>query len=98
MGLAADGRRDALVPRLLQYSMLYFEARDVMAFFGRKLSGNFQGDLVSPLPGDLRTDKRPSSYGKSPTRASTPRLPDLDRVFAKRKEDTQKESILWWQI
>ena len=37
---------------------------------------------------------RPSSYGNSPTPASTPRPPDLDRSFAKRKEDTDKEYIL----
>jgi hypothetical protein len=42
-------RRDLeeLFPRLLQYSTLYFEARDVMSFLGRKLNGNFQGDLVT---------------------------------------------------
>ena len=38
---------EELMPRLLQYSTLYFEARDVMAFLGRKLNGNFQGDLVT---------------------------------------------------
>jgi nucleotide-binding universal stress UspA family protein len=35
---------EELFPRLLQY---YFEARDVMSFLGRKLNGNFQGDLVT---------------------------------------------------
>ncbi len=38
---------EELFPRLLQYSTLYFEARDVMTFLGRKLNGNFQGDLVT---------------------------------------------------
>jgi hypothetical protein len=38
---------EELMPRLLQYSTLYFEARDVMTFLGRKLNGNFQGDLVT---------------------------------------------------
>src|SRR5207249_2406675 len=36
-----------LFARRLQYSTLYFEARDVMTFLGRKLNGNFQGDLVT---------------------------------------------------
>jgi hypothetical protein len=31
----------------LQYSTLFFEARDVMSFLGRKLNGNFQEDLVT---------------------------------------------------
>jgi hypothetical protein len=41
------GDLEELMPRLLQYSTLYFEARDVMAFLGRKVNGNFQGDLVT---------------------------------------------------
>ena len=36
-----------LMPRLLSYSPLYFAARDVMAFLGRKVHGNFQGDVVT---------------------------------------------------
>jgi hypothetical protein len=36
-----------LMPRLLTYSTLYFEAREVMAFLGRKVHGNFQGDVVT---------------------------------------------------
>ena len=36
-----------LMPRLLTYSALYFEAREVMAFLGRKVHGNFQGDVVT---------------------------------------------------
>jgi hypothetical protein len=38
---------EELMPRLLSYSTLYFEARDVMAFLGRKVHGNFQGDVVT---------------------------------------------------
>jgi hypothetical protein len=38
---------EELMPRLLTYSTLYFEARDVLAFLGRKLSGNFLGDVVT---------------------------------------------------
>ncbi len=36
-----------LMPRLLTYSALYFEAREVMAFLGRKVHGNLQGDVVT---------------------------------------------------
>ena len=38
---------EELMPRLLSYSTLYFEAREVMAFLGRKVHGNFQGDVVT---------------------------------------------------
>ena len=39
--------REELMPRLLTYSTLYFEARDVLAFLGRKLSGHFLGEVVT---------------------------------------------------
>ena len=38
---------EELMPRLLTYSTLYFEAHEVMSFLGRKLSGNFLGDVVT---------------------------------------------------
>jgi len=38
---------EELMPRLLTYSTLYFEARDVLAFLGRKLTGQFLGDVVT---------------------------------------------------
>jgi hypothetical protein len=38
---------EELMPRLLTYSTLYFEARDVLAFLGRKLTGHFLGDVVT---------------------------------------------------
>jgi hypothetical protein len=44
----AAGLRD-LYPRLLSHSTLCFGAREVMNFFGRKLNGNFQGEVVSDL-------------------------------------------------
>ena len=49
MPLSTGSRADLeeLFPRLLQYSTLYFEAREVMSFLGRKLHGHFQGDLVT---------------------------------------------------
>ena len=44
----AAGLRD-LYPRLLSHSTLCFGAKEVMNFLGRKLSGNFQGEVVSDL-------------------------------------------------
>ena len=37
---------EELMPRLCQYSALYFSASDVMSFLGRKLTGHFQGEVV----------------------------------------------------
>ncbi|MGQ0570978.1 MAG: hypothetical protein ACT4P5_15865, partial [Armatimonadota bacterium] len=47
-----------LMPRLLELSSLHFSARDVMSFLGRKLTGHFQGEVVTdrfdpPLRGRL---------------------------------------------
>ncbi|SRR5713101_944708 len=36
-----------LMPRLLEYSTLYFGAKDVMSFLGRKLVGQFRGEVVT---------------------------------------------------
>jgi hypothetical protein len=36
-----------LYPQLLSHSTLCFGAREVMNFLGRKLRGNFQGEIVS---------------------------------------------------
>jgi hypothetical protein len=38
---------EELMPRLCQYSALYFGASDVMSFLGRKLTGRFQGEVVT---------------------------------------------------
>jgi hypothetical protein len=38
---------EELMPRLFTYSTLYFDARDVLSFLGRKMHGNFQGDVVT---------------------------------------------------
>ena len=38
---------EELMPRLCQYSMLYFGASDVMTFLGRKLTGHFVGEVVT---------------------------------------------------
>ena len=35
------------MPQLCQYSALYFSATDVMSFLGRKLTGHFQGEVVT---------------------------------------------------
>lgn len=44
----AEGLRE-LYPRLLSHSTLCFGAKEVMNFLGRKLVGNFQGEVVSDL-------------------------------------------------
>src|SRR5216684_3119051 len=36
-----------LVPRLLEYSTLYFGAKEVMSFLGRKLVGQYRGEVVT---------------------------------------------------
>ena len=51
------GLRD-LMPRLVEHSSLHFSAKDVMSFLGRKLTGHFQGEVVTdrfelPLRGRL---------------------------------------------
>jgi hypothetical protein len=38
---------EELMPRLCQYSMLYFGASDVMTFLGRKLTGHFLGEVLT---------------------------------------------------
>ena len=38
---------EELMPRLLTYRTLYFEAPDVMSFLGRTLNGNLLGDVVT---------------------------------------------------
>jgi hypothetical protein len=37
----------AFFPRLLEHSTLYFSARDVLSFLGRKWRGNFEGEVVT---------------------------------------------------
>ena len=46
------------MPRLLEHSTLHFGAKDVLSFLGRKLTGHFQGEVVTdrfdpPLRGRL---------------------------------------------
>ena len=38
---------EELMSRLCQYSAIYFSASDVMSFLGRKLTGHFQGEVVT---------------------------------------------------
>jgi hypothetical protein len=40
---------DELFPRLLSHSTMCFGAKQVMGFLGRKLRGNFEGDIVSDV-------------------------------------------------
>ena len=46
------------MPRLCQYSALYFSASDVMSFLGRKLTGHFQGEVVTDQPHPRRAGSR----------------------------------------
>ena len=38
-----------LYPELLSHGTLCFGAKEVMSFLGRKLRGNFEGDIVSDV-------------------------------------------------
>jgi hypothetical protein len=38
-----------LYPKLLSHSMLCFGAKEVMSFLGRKLTGHFEGEIVSDM-------------------------------------------------
>ena len=51
---------EELMPRLCQYSALYFSASDVMSFLGRKLTDHFQGEVVT----DQREVEVPSEEAK----------------------------------
>src|SRR5262249_61271867 len=56
---------EELMPRLCQYSTLYFNASDVMSFLGRKLAGRFQGEVVSDQAAvELRGTRVPGRRGK----------------------------------
>ncbi len=43
-------------PRLLEHSTLYFSARDVLSFLGRKWHGKFEGEVVTEARD--QTDRR----------------------------------------
>jgi hypothetical protein len=47
---------DALLPDLFHETLLTFSAEDVMRFLGRKLNGNFQGQI------ETRLNKRPAGW------------------------------------
>ena len=49
---------EELMPRLCQYSAIYFSASDVMSFLGRKLTGHFQGEVVTDQPHSRRAGSR----------------------------------------
>jgi hypothetical protein len=50
------GELGRLLPGILQYAMRTFSCEDVLRFLGKKLNGNFQGQLTSDLK------KRPEGY------------------------------------
>jgi hypothetical protein len=52
-----DRRRlEALLPELLKYALTKFSSEDVMRFLGKKLHGNFQGQLTTDMK------RRPEGY------------------------------------
>jgi len=46
-----------LYPRLLDHAVVNFSARDILSFLGRKLQGNFQGEVLN----DLKKDRQPGA-------------------------------------
>jgi hypothetical protein len=46
---ASSAKLRELYPRLLNHAAVNFSARDILTFLGRKLHGNFQGEVVSSL-------------------------------------------------
>jgi hypothetical protein len=46
-----------LYPRLLDHAAVNFSARDILTFLGRKLQGNFQGEVLT----DLKKDRQPGA-------------------------------------
>lgn len=46
-----------LYPRLLDHAVVNFSARDILMFLGRKLTGNFQGEVLS----DLKKGRHPGA-------------------------------------
>jgi len=50
---------EELVPRLPEHSALQFSVRDIMTFLGRKLHGNFEGEVVTDQRDLLTQDRLP---------------------------------------
>jgi hypothetical protein len=46
-----------LYPRLLDHAAVNFSARDILMFLGRKLHGNFQGEVLN----DLKKGRHPGA-------------------------------------
>jgi hypothetical protein len=46
---ASRARLGELYPRLLDHAAVNFSARDILTFLGRKLHGNFQGEVLTDL-------------------------------------------------
>lgn len=49
-----------LYPRLLEHAVVNFSARDILTFLGRKLHGNFQGEVLT----DLKKQRYPGARVK----------------------------------
>jgi hypothetical protein len=46
---ASRAKLSELYPRLLDHAVVNFSARDILTFLGRKLNGNFQGEVLTDL-------------------------------------------------
>jgi len=46
---ASSAKLRELYPRLLNHAAVNFSARDILTFLGRKLNGNFQGEVLNSL-------------------------------------------------
>ena len=57
---------EELMPRMCQYSARYFSASDVMSFLGRKLTGHFQGEVVTdPREVEVPGSRIPGRLGET---------------------------------
>ena len=57
---ASRTKLSELYPRLLDHAAVNFSARDILSFLGRKLNGNFQGEVLT----DLKKQRYPGARVK----------------------------------
>ena len=62
-----------LCPRLLNHAAVNFSARDILTFLGRKLHGNFQGEVLNSLKKGRLPGARLTNGIWGPSRSSTTR-------------------------
>jgi len=73
---------EELMPRLLEYSTLYFGAKDVMSFLGRKLVGQYRGEVVTDhVENDLRGKRLPACRVKHRAKCNWIKMYDKGSVL-----------------